>query len=447
MASPTEPKAKETLIDIAPVVAQHNKYLDDQSAAVREKAIPWEGYQKAALITEEELSQIRLFEKTPADQLKEAGQKYALLFLSLLAKLQRNDTIQNILVVFEDRILGNPDHAAIVAPLDPDVLFGTFVKLLQKDDEYIQLKSAKIFATLALERNQSLPAVDVHDLFHWLTVKLTDANLNVVDIAIQILQTLLAVPAYRLAFYQTTGAVNNLIDAVKNNSSNPQMQYQGIYCMWTMTFVQEIAADIQRSYEVIPLFIDVAKSAIKEKVVRVIFSTIKNMLTLAPQENIIPMLGNKLLQLTETLSARKWSDTEIAEDLTFIKEELAKNINSLSTFDEYASEVRSGKLDWSPPHLSEEFWKKNAARLGEKDNELVKVLGRLILAPSSSVLVLAVAAHDVGQYVKYAPAGKKYVQESGIKTQIMQLMTHENSDVRYQALIAVQKLMANSWVA
>ncbi|ORY30448.1 ARM repeat-containing protein [Rhizoclosmatium globosum] len=441
MASPTEPKAKETLIDIAPVVAQHNKYLDDQSAAVREKAIPWEGYQKAALITEEELAQIRLFEKTPADQLKEAGQKYAL--LSSVSSQNFNGTtrsrtsLSSLKTGFWVWLLphfigkknsdhaGNPDHTAIVAPLDPNVLFGTFVKLLQKDDEYIQLKSAKIFATLALFRKEpSLPAVDVHDLFHWLTVKLTDTNLNVVDIAIQILQTLLAVPAYRLAFYQTTGAVNNLIDAVKNNSSNPQMQYQGIYCMWTMTFVQEIAADIQRSYEVIPLFIDVAKSAIKEKVVRVIFSTIKNMLTLAPQENIIPMLGNKLLQLTETLSARKWSDTEIAEDLTFIKEELAKNINSLSTFDEYASEVRSGKLDWSPPHLSEEFWKKNAARLGEKDNELVKVLGRLILAPSSSVLVLAVAAHDVGQYVKYAPAGKKY-----------------------QALIAVQKLMANSWVA
>ncbi|KAI9311755.1 armadillo-type protein [Obelidium mucronatum] len=382
-------------IDIAPVVAQHNKYLEEQSILVREKSIPWE--------------------------VSSVGWVAPRVELGLLPKLSRNDTIQNILVVFEDKIL-----------VDPAILFGTFNKLLQKDDEYIQLKSAKIFAMLALG----------HDIFRWITLKLADSNANVVDIVIQILQTLLAVPEYRLGFYKTTGAVNNLIDAIKNTSNNPQMQYQGIYCMWTMTFVQEVAADIQ--------------DAIKEKVVRVIFSTIKvlnlfplhfNMLTLAPQENIIPMLGNKLLQLCETLSTRKWSDSEITDDLTLIKEELAKNINSLSTFDEYASEVRSGKLDWSPPHLSEQFWKQNASRLNDKDHELVKVLGRLLLAPGSTNLVLAVAAHDIGQYVKYCPAGKKYIQESGAKTQIMQLMTHENSEVRYQALIAVQKLMANSWVS
>ena len=43
-----------------------------------------------------------------------------------------------------------------------------------------------------------------------------------------------------------------------------------------------------------------------------------------------------------------------------------------STFDEYASEVRSGKLEWSPPHLSEQFWKQNAGRLNEKDFELLR---------------------------------------------------------------------------
>ncbi|KAJ3138179.1 H(+)-transporting V1 sector ATPase subunit H [Physocladia obscura] len=435
-------------INIAPVVAGHNNYLEDQTAAVREKTIPWEGYQKAALITEDELKQIRQFEKVSVEALKESGANYSLLLLSLLQKLARNDTIQNILVVFEDKILGFSDREEILAQLEPSLLFGTFINLLSKDDEYVQLKSAKIVAVLALERSNTAVDVDPSPVFSWLTGKFADPNPNVVDIVIQILQTLLAVPSYRLAFYKTRGAMNgfDLIDAIKATSSNPQMQYQGIYCMWTMTFVQEIAADIQRSYEVIPLFIDIAKAAIKEKVVRVIFSTVKNMINLAPQENIIPMLGNKLLNLSETLAARKWTDTEITEDLEYIKEELAKNINSLSTFDEYSSEVKSGKLEWSPPHLSEQFWKQNASRFSEKDYELVRVLGRLI-ATNTSPIVLAVAAHDIGQYVKYAPVGKKFVQDNGTKTQIMQLMTHENSDVRYQALIAVQKLMANSWIS
>ncbi|KAJ3200019.1 H(+)-transporting V1 sector ATPase subunit H [Entophlyctis luteolus] len=434
-------------IDIAPVVAGHNKYLEDQTAAVRAKTIPWEGYQKAGLITEDELAQIRLGEKADSSaNFKEIGAKYSLLLLNLLQKLSRNDTIHNILVAFEDKILGFSGRDVLLSLIDSSLLFGTFLNLLKKDDEYIQLKSAKIFAILAMERDPSLHPIDASSFFTWFSVKITDSNPNVVDIVIQIMQTILAIPSYRLPFYETPNGMTGLIEAIKA-SSNAQMQYQGIYCLWTLTFVQEISADMQRTYEIIPLFIDIAKAAIKEKVIRVIFATVKNMLILAPQENIIPMLGNKLLNLCETLSSRKWTDSEITDDLSYIKEELAKNINSLSTFDEYASEVRSGKLDWSPSHLSEQFWKQNAARLGEKDFEIVRILGRLLTSAGSSNLVLAVAAHDIGQYVKYVPAGKKFVQENGTKAQIMQLMTHENSDVRYQALLAVQKLMANSWIS
>ncbi|KAJ3203045.1 H(+)-transporting V1 sector ATPase subunit H, partial [Entophlyctis luteolus] len=362
-------KENSATIDIAPVVAGHNKYLEDQTAAVRAKAIPWEasadirwfaesnycffqGYQKAGLITEDELSQIRLGEKAdPSANFKEIGAKYALLLLSLLQKLSRNDTIHNILVSFEDKILGFTDRDDILSQLDSSLLFGTFLNLLKKDDEYIQLKSAKIFAVLAMERDPSLQPVDASSLFAWFSVKVMDSNSNVLDIVIQIMQTTLAIPSYRLPFYETPNAMTgsslevlfifspefSLIEAIKA-SSNAQMQYQGIYCLWTLTFVHEVSADIQRTYEIIPLFIDIAKAAIKEKVVRVIFATVKNMLILAPQENIIPMLGNKLLNLCETLSARKWTDTEITDDLSYIKEELAKNINSLSTFDEYASE-------------------------------------------------------------------------------------------------------------
>ena len=43
-----------------------------------------------------------------------------------------------------------------------------------------------------------------------------------------------------------------------------------------------------------------------------------------------------------------------------------------SSFDEYSSEVRSGRLEWSPVHKSEKFWRENAARLCEKNFELLK---------------------------------------------------------------------------
>jgi hypothetical protein len=42
------------------------------------------------------------------------------------------------------------------------------------------------------------------------------------------------------------------------------------------------------------------------------------------------------------------------------------------TFDEYSSEVQSMKLEWSPPHQSEQFWKQNASKLADNQAELVK---------------------------------------------------------------------------
>ena len=78
------------------------------------------------------------------------------------------------------------------------------------------------------------------------------------------------------------------------------------------------------------------------------------------------------------------------------------------TYDEYTSELSSGHLSWSPVHSSEAFWKENATKLNERDYEQLRALVT-ILKSSSDPTVLAVAAHDVGQYLKYYDSGKKYV--------------------------------------
>jgi len=184
---------------------------------------------------------------------------------------------------------------------------------------------------------------------------------------------------------------------------------------------------------------------VKEKVQRVIVATYRNLVTKAPAANLPAMLVAKLLPYIKSLSTRKWSDDEIVEDIQFLKEELTKNFESLTTYDEYASELNSGHLSWSPVHESEAFWKENAARLNERDYEQLRMLVDL-LKTSTEPLVLAVAAHDVGQYVKYYERGKKQVTDFGAKTRVMELMAHDNADVRYQALITVQRLVSQAWV-
>ncbi|KAI8999962.1 ATPase, V1 complex, subunit H [Gaertneriomyces semiglobifer] len=421
----------------------HNNYLTEKTAAIRARSIPWEGYQKGSIITEEELAQIRQFEKSPGAALNEAwlvlgsGEKYIDLFLRLLSKLTRPDTIQNILVLIDDVLAEHKQSLEKFYSLshrDPLLPYSPFLKLLTKDDEYTQLKAAKLVTYLCM--NAPEPQVKP-EIAMWITGRLRDENPAIVDIAVQLLQSLLSVIEFRLTFYQTPNGVQSLVDILKKTSPNAQMQYQVIYAMWLLTLDEEIAADLQRKYDVVPVFIDIAKSAIKEKVVRVIFSTFRNMLSMAPQENMSAMIGNKLLNTCETLAGRKWSDSDITEDIEYLKEELAKSVATLSTWDEYESEVASGKLEWSPPHLSDQFWKQNATKLNEKDFALLRALARLI-ATSDSPVVLAVAAHDIGQYVKYYPNGKKALEGMGAKTQVMQLMTHQDPDVRYQALLAVQ---------
>lgn len=39
----------------------------------------------------------------------------------------------------------------------------------------------------------------------------------------------------------------------------------------------------------------------------------------------------------------------------------------------------------------------------------------------------------------------RFLQEIGAKQRIMELMTYEDSEVRYQALLAVQKYMTHAW--
>jgi V-type H+-transporting ATPase subunit H len=42
------------------------------------------------------------------------------------------------------------------------------------------------------------------------------------------------------------------------------------------------------------------------------------------------------------------------------------------SFDEYAIEIRSGRLSWTPVHQSEKFWVENAAKLNETNFELLR---------------------------------------------------------------------------
>jgi len=419
----------EQIID-AKVIASHNVYLTEKVDKLLQNKVSWDSMSTSNIITSEQAAIISKGEPTP---------EYIDALMTAAENVNTVETLQNILALVDDATTKN---VSLLENFDEKYL-NTLIKLLSKDDEIIQLLSGRIIGS-KLSNVYHVTKVDYTPVFKWVTNLLDSENMDVVDLASQYIQSYLSAIPLRNEFYRNCDGVSKIINVLVKKNPNSQLQYQLIFSIWLLTFEESICAEINKTHNVIPVLIDIAKSAIKEKVVRVVLQAFRNMLEKAPSANMIPMLGNKMVPFCETLLGRKWSDNEITEDLTYLKEELSKNIQKLSTFDEYSAEVFSGKLEWSPPHKSEQFWKNNAERLNENNYELLRILTRLF-SKSNDPIVLAVACNDLGQYVKYHPEGKKFVQDIGAKQHIMELMTHEDPDVRYQALCATQKYMLHAW--
>jgi len=419
----------EQIID-SKVIASHNTYLTTKVEQLLKNKISWDSISGANIITSEQASLI-----TKGEENKE----YIDALLNVAENVSTVETLQHTLALIDNAttkdvsLLNNFDEKSV----------NTLIKLLSKEDETIQLLAGRIISSY-LSNVYHIAPVDYTPVFKWVSNLLDSENMDVVDLASQYIQGYLTAIPLRSEFYRNSDGVSKIINVLVKKNPNSQLQYQLIFSIWLLTFDESICAEISKTHNIIPILIDIAKSAIKEKVVRVVLQAFRNMLEKAPNANMIPMLGNKMVPFCETLLGRKWSDSEITEDLTYLKEELSKNIQKLSTFDEYSAEVFSGKLEWSPPHKSEQFWKSNAEKLNENNYELLRILTRLF-STSTDPTVLAVACNDLGQYVKYHPEGKKFVQDIGAKQHIMELMTHEDPDVRYQALCATQKYMLHAW--
>ncbi|RXW20737.1 hypothetical protein EST38_g5096 [Candolleomyces aberdarensis] len=347
-----------------------NAYLEETTNKTRAKPVPWEGYQRADLVTAEELALIKRVDRQPRARVESVllseGGTYALLYLSLLKKLQRVDTMQCLLVLIADALTDHEERIPLFTrtnQVDSDLPYIPLLKALDASDEFVQLKAAQILTLL-------------------------------------------------LSF----------VDILKKNPG-PQMSYQIAFCIWLLSFEQNIAEQINKRYDIIARLVEVAQEAVKEKVVRVIVATFR---------------AESGGQSTVCKPAR-YVDEDIIEDIKFLKDELTTRFESLTTYDEYTSELESGHLSWTPVHESEEFWKENAIRLNEKDYEQLKKLIHL-LKESEDPIVLAVASHDLGQYVRI-------VTDLGGKTRVMQLLTHQNPDVRYRALLSVQQIVSQPWLS
>ncbi|KAI8319222.1 ARM repeat-containing protein [Martensiomyces pterosporus] len=449
-----------------PAAMVSNQFFDEFTDKVRVKPIPWEGYSRAGLISSEELQQLKEFQhlvqmdsEARAKASKQPPSAYVPLLVSLAEKLSSIDALQYLLVAIDDLVEGG-DKEAIGRLLEQETDGAkALFRCMEKKDDYLGLKAAKILVGLVAQA-----PVDVQrgfrfaQLFGYLTKCMKSELTSVVDVAIQVMQSVLRIPRTRAILYNDAApCLTQLVDVLRRTQQPgsrttkgvvavPQTQYEVVFCLWLMSFERGIAASLNKKYDVIPLMVDIARSAVKEKVIRIIVETWKNLLSLAPDSNVPNMLVAKVPACLETLSGgRNFKDEDLKQSIKELAEDLATHTGVMTTWDEYLNEVASGKLEWSPAHRSEQFWKLHVRKMDENDHKVVRDLAAVLASSTAGETALAVACHDLSQYIKFNPDGKRLLARIGAKTRVMALMTSEYPEVRYEALMCVQQIMLNAW--
>merc|ERR1719161_1669390 len=100
---------------------------------------------------------------------------------------------------------------------------------------------------------------------------------------------------------------------------------------------------------------------------------------------------------------------------------------------------------WGFIHSSK-FWGENVMKFDKNEFDALKRLRGILEDEDKDPVSLAVACHDIGEFVALHPLGKKKVNQLALKERVMALMGKEDAsyrEVRREALLCCQKIMLN----
>ncbi|KPU74468.1 uncharacterized protein Dana_GF24362, isoform B [Drosophila ananassae] len=423
--------------------------LQQQAADIRTRTINWASYMQSQMISEEDYKTISTLDKSRGTYLAQNSSQVVKTLLNLVSHLSKDSTIQYILVLLDDLLQEDRSRVDLfheTAGKLKQCIWGPFLNLLNRQDGFIVNMSSRILAKFACWGHETMPKSDLNFYLQFLKDQLATNNNEYIQSVARCLQMMLRVDEYRFAFVGVDG-ISTLI-RILSTRVNFQVQYQLIFCLWVLTFNPLLAAKMNK-FSVIPILADILSDCAKEKVTRIILAVFRNLIekpedSSVAKDHCIAMVQCKVLKQLSILEQRRFDDEDITADVEYLSEKLQNSVQDLSSFDEYATEVRSGRLEWSPVHKSAKFWRENAQRLNEKNYELLRILVHL-LETSKDAIILSVACFDIGEYVRHYPRGKHVLEQLGGKQIVMQHLGHEDPNVRYEALLAVQKLMVHNW--
>jgi len=435
-------------------VFEATSILQQRAQEIRSQGKPnWQGYLQSQMIGQDDFQFISRFDTQDAKSrdavIKENPQQLAKTFLNLLSHISKETTIQYLLTLLDDILQEDKSRVEIFKEYSAKRKESAWVQLLtllNRPGAFIMNMTARVIAKIACWSKQLMDGSDLHFYLTWLKDQLKTPNNEYMQSVARCLQMMLRLDAYRVAFVELEGIAT--IAEILSSRVGFQIQYQLSFCLWVLTFNPDIAEKMNKC-AIIPILADILADAQKEKVSRIILAVFRNLIEKPEdkqvvKENCISMVQCKALKQLEFIEQKKFDDEDIQADIDFLKEKMEASLQDLSSYDEYITEVRSGRLEWSPVHRSEKFWRENAAKLNDRNYELLKILINL-LETSKDHLVLSVACFDLGEYVRHYQRGKHVLEQLNGKTLVMSLLGHEDPNVRYEALLAVQKLMVHNW--
>ncbi|CAI5455988.1 unnamed protein product [Caenorhabditis angaria] len=431
--------------------------LQIEASEIRANKPSWGSYFRSQMIQQDDYNFITAYEgaknKEERDQVlaaNDANGQAAKTVANLITQVAKDQNVRYVLTLFDDMLQEDKSRVEIfhsAAAKQKRTVWSQFISILQRQDNFIVNQMSSIIAKLACFGTTRMEGQELQYYFSFLKEQLKNAPTNeYMNTTARCLQMMLRIDEYRNVFVDHEG-IEALVAAL-SGKTNFQLQYQLIFALWCLTFNTEIANKTTK-LGVIQTLGDILSESTKEKVSRIILSTFVNILNKADEREIkreaaLQMVQCKTLKTLELMESKKYDDPDLEEDIRFLNEELMSSVHDLSSYDEYLAEVRSGRLTWSPVHKSDKFWRDNAQKFNDKQFEVLKTLIKL-LEGSQDPLILCVAAHDIGEYVRHYPRGKTLVEQFQGKQAVMKLLTAEDPNVRYHALLAVQKLMVHNW--
>lgn len=397
------------------------------------------------MVTEEEVQSFETLGKLSSservDLVQQNASKYAEMLVQLFSKDIRDDLVKFLVLFVVENGSAAPRFARSIAS-HPES-FSSLSKMLTRKDEQISMLAAVAISTLA-STSILAPSVSLEALYKYIIQNLllaTKSDLNYKDLGTQLLVKALQDPKYRDSFLPfESEAVPAVLAQVA--SAPLQLQYSSLLTLWVLSFGKNKTLNLLTVYSVAPVIIDLAKNALKEKVVRVSVAILANLVRFVPKQSIPILIIEGTLSTIRLLEARKWNDEELQADLEYLKSQLTNAFESMTTFEEYSNELKARKLRWTPVHKNSAFWIENIDKFKAQEWFVLKQLAQLV-GESNDAVTLAVACHDIASVIDQAPEATQIITQVGGKTRLMELIAYQDTEVRFQALKATQKMISH----